>query len=838
MTTRDNPLTKPRPALLLPVHAPRETLSSLFETARANASSGASLAERLDQFLANSINYYYETRGIPEADDDVVRSPEELALFTALGALRIERARLNDETSYRNGVPVDSYRREMRFWSIWKNPGLSVPNQWLRRYYVGNIKARFTNASKPLQRRVVATLFVDNDCARWSSDQLPVRLEGNTAFVEEEYKSLRCTARARPSESPSQLPDLVLEDGFLAVPATVILRKLETYARIAWARLVHLYYQNYDAPLLTTCIEEGTEVREDLAGTLGANHDEKLFSATYGASPPPAYKSRGPTADSGIAPDKQLTNIVDAIRAQPDATFDAYHTPAQLHQWVSETLPAPHRPSTALSTVDATRDVLERAYSSVVDARPSNHPDADREYRIPAPDYTPFYRPLDNDQPHLWDAYHYLLREQARHLPDPNTVSETGAFAGAISAHDATCTLSESTYVETVREQAQRAAVTEPLQVETVYDVPLLTDRSDFPDITANEQGFLTRVALAMGRLIENYSLTEPMDHFTEDRHGNEFLVDIEKLCETDYLQEVDSLQCTYYEVPYAVRKLLTSGSISHESRPASNKSGDYTDPWYGGITAEGYAEDHPAESIEHRVCVDQMLAELEATTENTTSYRYYDVHRLGPQNLPTTIITESDVKLTPDSAARYGLSDQEHPTAADIPIDELEHHGYIASADEGEVLGDLDLESGRRARSSLADVGLEALTLADVGLDEYRDRTLDCVVFRDGVLAHAAEVQRKSGNKRATRRNFQKLDAVGQLGIDCHWCCPTIDDLRRVMTHLDHPDYLDFDRFPDRSLDTDRPGLWRRDLTTQDLWQPAIHSLSTHRSLEVDPQR
>ncbi|WP_155119451.1 hypothetical protein [Halomicrobium katesii] len=225
------------------------------------------------------------------------------------------------------------------------------------------------------------------------------------------------------------------------------------------------------------------------------------------------------------------------------------------------------------------------------------------------------------------------------------------------------------------------------------------------------------------------------------------------------------------------------------------------------------------------------MATALSDLVANPTAHRYYDLHRLGAEHISLQGFCPDACELSRETANAYGVD--VGATAAAIPLSQLDDRFTMADR-HNLTFGDINLSDSQFAGESLATAGLDDLTLEDLGLDDYRDRTLDVAVFDGDTLMHIAEVQRRSGVKNRTRRNFSKLKALGELGVTAHWCCPTITDLRSVMSQLDHPDYLNFENRPDRSPETDRPSLWRRKLSTADLWQRGIETLSTHRSIEV----
>jgi len=835
----DSPQTKANEtlSLLLAAHTASDDLIRLFDKATANTST-EDLLNRLDDYLKASYDHKFQVKHPSAAyvRDSAINDWAELALFSALGTVCIERTRAFDGTTDRSAFTADSYAREMRYWPLWQNPGLSGFGDLVRRYHVANSKQLFVEVSPATRRRVASTLLVD-DAYRHSgtSDELPVtQVDSEYIYLNAADISLRCAATPREHETPDDLPQIEIANGIAHIPYGLFERQLEAYASVSWAKLVNTYYQHRSERMIQRALNQCSQIKNEITTTLASQNHKLVYGCCYGTKTNSIGSERNTVAHGGVAPDKRLTNIVDAVRAHPEFDIDNYHTADELYEAVSDVIPAPHRPSTAISSIGATQKVLDEGFDAAVEQRHPPDTETDKvEYRLTEPAYTPLYTTLsDEDQTHLWDAYISVLRTQASYRPTTDPTEASGSATGYVGAVDAEeCVPRNASVMKTAREQAHRAVVTDPKQAQSVHDVSLLADPTDFPALNRDEQLFLTRLTLAMGRLIEDYDLTESMGDFddrTADSEGNQLDIDLKKLESNGFLTEVDELKGTYYEVPYSARKRLTSASVSHTSRP-TNTVDEYGDPRYGGITHDGYAEDHPHETTAHRVGVAQMAEAIEDTCGCDETVKYYDIHRLRPKNIPLVGLDPAEIELTAETAATYGLEHVDTPTAADIHLDQLD--GFTESC---ERLGDISLKDENIPCISLAEAGLGNLTLADLGLDEIRNRTLDVVGFEDGLLKHAVEVQRRSGSASATQRNFQKLVAVDKLGSTTHWHCPTMTDLRCVMGHLNHPDYLDFESFPDRKKSTDRPSLWRRTLDNQRLWQPGFRTLSTARSIEV----
>ncbi|WP_155119452.1 hypothetical protein [Halomicrobium katesii] len=423
----------------------------------------------------------------------------------------------------------------MRYWPLWKNPGLSRIAQSLRDYFISHIKQIFRVAPDDVQRRVVSAILVSDSHATHDSEEpLPVTaVNEQNILVDENALSLRCRAEARPFETPANLPAIQVKDGVAKIPRSIWERKLETYARIGWAKLTHAYYQIVDSRLLAYCVQEGERVRNEIVKYLETRHDEELYGTCYGANSPTEYKDSSTLLDSGIVPSKRLANIVDAVRAHPEGSFDEYHTPDQLFAMVCDILPAPHRPSTALSTANAVQDVLERSYGSAVCDRKTTDRcrtgGAEVEYKIEQPEYTPLYRPQE-DQLHLWAAYERVLEKQRKYRYDSASEDHPYSVAGSLGTQDIEgTTTSDAAMISQAQDQAHRAAVCEPLAVDSPSDVPIHAQPDEFPECSADEIEFLTRIAYAMTGFIDGYSLTEPMSRLT-DGSERQLSVDLDKL--------------------------------------------------------------------------------------------------------------------------------------------------------------------------------------------------------------------------------------------------------------------------------------------------------------------
>lgn len=119
---------------------------------------------------------------------------------------------------------------------------------------------------------------------------------------------------------------------------------------------------------------------------------------------------------------------------------------------------------------------------------------------------------------------------------------------------------------------------------------------------------------------------------------------------------------------------------------------------------------------------------------------------------------------------------------------------------------------------------------LNDAGLLSKR---IDVIGFNHSRPMHVAEVETKSSDAPKTQRAIDKLSTFHKEDIiSASLVTPNPEHLWRIMRHLDHPDYFDFDSFPNSNAKTYGRSSWKNKLQSEDIYPNYLSTIHTYRSL------
>ncbi len=109
----------------------------------------------------------------------------------------------------------------------------------------------------------------------------------------------------------------------------------------------------------------------------------------------------------------------------------------------------------------------------------------------------------------------------------------------------------------------------------------------------------------------------------------------------------------------------------------------------------------------------------------------------------------------------------------------------------------------------------------------------VDVIAFNGNTPKYAAGVETTSNSPSKSQRCVQKLAALSET-IETWLVTPNSSHLWKVMNHLDDPDQLNFDTFPQSNADSYGRSNWLRELTAEGFLGKHFDTLHTYRSLNT----
>ena len=111
----------------------------------------------------------------------------------------------------------------------------------------------------------------------------------------------------------------------------------------------------------------------------------------------------------------------------------------------------------------------------------------------------------------------------------------------------------------------------------------------------------------------------------------------------------------------------------------------------------------------------------------------------------------------------------------------------------------------------------------------------VDVIAFSGTTPKYAVGVETASNAASKPQRCVQKLAALSKT-LETWLVTPNSHHLWNVMTHLNDPDHLDFDTFPQSSADSYSRSNWERELDAEGFLGDYFDTLHTYRSLNTTP--
>lgn len=109
----------------------------------------------------------------------------------------------------------------------------------------------------------------------------------------------------------------------------------------------------------------------------------------------------------------------------------------------------------------------------------------------------------------------------------------------------------------------------------------------------------------------------------------------------------------------------------------------------------------------------------------------------------------------------------------------------------------------------------------------------IDVIAFDDTTPKYVTEVETMSNEPSRSHRCVEKLAAFSEIdGIRTTLVAPNPDHLWAIMRHLDHPNYFDFDSFPNSTPDNYGRSEWETKLENEDILGQYFDHVDTYRSL------
>jgi len=124
----------------------------------------------------------------------------------------------------------------------------------------------------------------------------------------------------------------------------------------------------------------------------------------------------------------------------------------------------------------------------------------------------------------------------------------------------------------------------------------------------------------------------------------------------------------------------------------------------------------------------------------------------------------------------------------------------------------------------------------------DFLSTRIDVIAFNDTTPKYIAEVETASNSPPRTRRCIEKLAAFSEFNdIETTLVTPNPEHLWTLMQHADHPNYFDFDSFPDANSEDYSPSTWQTKLENEGIIGQFLDQLKTYRSLSrssADPEQ
>lgn len=561
----------------------------------------------------------------------------ELAIFPALATLRVEFADPLAGTTIEDREPTGSAERRMATHPISKHPGLTTYHIRVRNYYLSTIRWLFKQKLPPELQAEFAAVLLSPDPAprspdsdiphykRGSPQQIHQRYSDRIAFgdthihLSKEFASRRI--QLQPKETShvpglyDELPPITVDQGKISIPKELFWIKLAEYGWHGWAKLANVAYHALPARAIDALIEKTEPLEKVFRGRLRRHN--RVYTPYYGVdavqNPLREWESE---TDTIVSPqtarleDKRLITLADYLRAAPDHNFDEALPLDTLFNDLRWYFPAPHRPGNDISNIETMEKALENATSNRISV--SKTQSGRRVMTMAEPLYNPIH-PAEGSLP--WDEYLSLLQEQQRDTPQLKAPpkSRRNARRKVINPvlpekHQ----FPQARLYEASLSQSQSPTVLTTKHERRIHEVEPLVDPDSVTGLTRDEIVFLTRIGLAMERLLDDFSLTQSMRPLRFAKDGSPLNIDEEKLVQQDWLETHDEGRAVLYSLPPDRRTTLKIPNVSHD----------------------GYGEITTAEKTIHRRGVDKTAASLAAKPDVTRVRRYYDLWRLKNTSL------------------------------------------------------------------------------------------------------------------------------------------------------------------------------------------------------------
>ena len=622
-----NPVKNTRDAVraaFLPLDCPRESLEALF---RNEPEALLTNADRFEQYVRTGLAHVNIT---PQTVTGI-NTVQELVTFPAVTPLRIQHADPLVGTKYETREPEQSAERRMLQQPLLKHPGLTWFELNAREYYIATLTDFFEQElPTELQSEIAAVLLAPDSADSTKNTDYQTYTETDSEAVHQRYKNRveitdngdiripsdhisRCCQLLQKSESqighdyPERLSYVEFKRGGFEIPQKQFRLHLAEYAWHAWGKLVSIAYNTLTSHDLTRLVTATPNVDEDLFTRFQSK--STVFIPYYGTTNTENPKRNWTTStDSTLAnhsieiEDKRLITVIDCIRANTDLEFGKPIRINTLFDRIRTFFPAPHRPGNDIGTKETLRNALQAAANDQF--RVFNHSNSNAlGCTIPAPKPSP-YHPRMRVNP--WKQYLATLAKQSQ-AKRGQQVPNRHRSQGIRPVLPRKYSQAHLQPYETQLTHAQRTAVTTQPAVTALHDTEPLVDAESFQRLTCDEVVFLTRISLAMERLLNNASLTRSMRPLRYDADGNELQINEAKLIDDEWLEKHTEGTDVLYTVPYRKRRDLGIENISHD----------------------GYGEKTPSEKSLHRKGVDYCAAALAAKPDVTRVIRYCDLWRL-----------------------------------------------------------------------------------------------------------------------------------------------------------------------------------------------------------------
>jgi len=624
-----NPLAEPRDAVraaYLPLDCPRPVLRTVFQR---EPEMMLSDADGFQQYVRAAIDHV----NIEPCAATGIEGVREFVTFAAIAPLRIRRANPLVGTEYEAREPRGSAERRMLQHPLRKHPGLTWFERNAREYYIATLTHFFEHElPESLQSEIAAILFapdpedpttrtayqtyagIDPETIhRRYVDRIDVSADGDI-HINVDHLSRCCQLLPKSASQvdfaySERVEYLKFEGGDLVIPNQQFRLHLAEYAWHAWGKLVNIAFNTLTPHDVDRLVAATPHIETDLLERFRRNN--KIYTPYYGTS-----GTKNPRRDWALQTDpalterplqledKRLITIADCIRANTDLSFGQPIPINTLFDRIQGLFPASHRPGNDIGTKDTLRNAVQAAASDQFEV--TSHPDTNElACIVPPPTPTP-YHPETAATP--WDCYRATLAKRSHAEPERQRQTDDGY--PCLRIHPILpreLTPKHASAYETHLARTQQTAVTDQRTVAATHDVEPLVDPESLPQLTRDEIVFLTRISLAMERVLDGASLTRSMRPLRYDDTGTELQVTESKLHQLGWLERHEEGPSVLYTVPFDKRRKLGVENISHD----------------------GYGEKTPKEKSLHRKGVDRCATAFAAKQDVTRVVRYCDLWRL-----------------------------------------------------------------------------------------------------------------------------------------------------------------------------------------------------------------